>query len=355
MRPFLFFACLFAGSALYAQDSTNRFSVSGYVEAYYSYDLNKPASNTKPSFLYSHNRHNEFNINLAFLKANYQTNKVRANLAIAAGTYMNANYAAEPGVLKNVFEANAGMKLSKQYELWLDVGIFPSHIGFESAISKDCPTLTRSILAENSPYYQSGAKLSYNTPNGKWLLSVLALNGWQRIQRVESNSLMSFGTQVQFKPNTNTLLNSSTFIGTDQPDTTRLMRYFHNLYAVVTSGKTSITTGFDIGAQQRTKGSNDFQIWYAPVIIARYTLNEQWSLNARGEYYSDQKGVIVAANTPGGFKTFGYSVGMDFSPVPNAIVRLEGRGFTSKDKLFERNGEPVSGNGMLNFSIAVAF
>ena len=29
-------------------------------------------------------------------------------IALAAGTYMNANYAAEPGVLKNIYEANAG-------------------------------------------------------------------------------------------------------------------------------------------------------------------------------------------------------------------------------------------------------
>lgn len=355
MKTFLFSACLITGSALCAQDSTDRFSITCYVEAYYGYDFNKPSSNTKPSFLYSHNRHNEFNINLAFLKANYQTNKVRANIALAAGTYMNANYAAEPGVLKNVFEANAGLKLSNKRDLWLDAGIFTSHIGFESAISKDCPTLTRSMLAENSPYYESGAKISYNTPNGKWFLSALALNGWQRIQRVEGNSLMSFGTQVQFKPSPNTTLNYSTFIGTDQPDDTRLMRYFHNLYAVVTKGKTSITTGFDIGTQQRSKGSNDFHSWYAPVLIARYAVNEKWSVNARGEYYSDPNGVIIATSTPNGFQTFGYSLGLDFSPMPNAMVRLEGRAFSSKDEIFERKGEPVSGNGMVNFSIAIAF
>jgi len=29
------------------------------------------ADNTWPSFFYSHNRHNEFNINLAYLKASY--------------------------------------------------------------------------------------------------------------------------------------------------------------------------------------------------------------------------------------------------------------------------------------------
>jgi len=31
---------------------------------------------------------------------------MRANFALGAGTYINASYAAEPGVLKNVYEAD---------------------------------------------------------------------------------------------------------------------------------------------------------------------------------------------------------------------------------------------------------
>lgn len=90
---------------VHAQDSTmpattNPLTFSGYVEGYYSYDFNKPSNNTKPGFLYSHNRHNEFTVNLAFVKGSYNTERVRANLAVAAGTYMNANYAAEPATLK---------------------------------------------------------------------------------------------------------------------------------------------------------------------------------------------------------------------------------------------------------------
>ncbi len=153
------FFMIFGGIASAQIDtSASTFTISGYAEVYYAYDLSQPDDHQRPSFLYSHNRHNEFNLNLGFVKAAYNADRLRGNLAIAAGTYMNANYATEPGVLKNVFEANGGVKLSKNSNLWLDAGIFASHIGFESAISKDCSTLTRSILAENSPYYESGAK-----------------------------------------------------------------------------------------------------------------------------------------------------------------------------------------------------
>ena len=218
-----------------AQDSTsseqpvvNPLTFGAFLEVYYCYDFNRPKDNNRPGFIYSHNRHNEFNVNLGYIKCSYNADKVRGNLALAAGTYMNANYAAEPGVLKNIYEANAGFKIGRK-NIWLDAGIFSSHIGFESAHSPSCWTLTRSLAAENSPYYEAGAKLTYTTANNKWDFSVLALNGWQRIKRVDGNSLMSFGTQVTYKPGGKVTLNYSTFIGTDKADSVRQMRYFHNI------------------------------------------------------------------------------------------------------------------------------
>jgi len=363
MKKILLGAMLIAASNLFAQDSAktaapapNPFSFNGFVEAYYQYDFNKPTDNNRPGFIYSHNRHNEFNLNIGFLKGSYNAERVRANIAIAAGTYMNANYAAETGVLKNVYEANAGLKISKKKNLWIDAGIFSSHIGFESAVSKDCWTLTRSMLADNSPYFESGAKLTYTSDNNKWLVSGLVLNGWQRIKRVDANSLMSYGTQLQFKPNANITLNYSTFIGTDKPDSARLWRYFHNVYGIfnVTS-KFGIIAGFDIGSEQKTKGSNDFNTWYTPVLILKYTVNSKWAIAARGEYYDDRYGVIIASGTPNGFKTAGYSLNVDYAPISNAVIRLEARTLNSKDDIFSTGNGVTNNNTFITSSIAVSF
>ncbi|THU40274.1 porin [Niastella caeni] len=357
MKRILFWIAVFYSANTMAQDTTKgKLSISGYAEAYYSYDLNKPTDNNRPSFLYSHNRSNEFNINLAFVKGSFSAERARANLALAAGTYMNANYGAEPGVLKNVFEANVGFKLSKNNNLWLDMGIMPSHIGFESAISKDCRTVTRSLVAENSPYYESGAKINYTTKNGKWLLSAMALNGWQRIQRVAGNSLMSWGTQVQFKPSGNVLLNYSTFLGTDKPDSARLWRYFHNLYGIIQlSDKVEAILGFDIGQEQVAKGSNDTHTWYAPVAILRYLPVKQWAIAVRGEYYNDEHCIIVVTGTENGFQTTGVSANIDYMPVKNIALRLEGRLLNSKDNIFIKKENSASNNSAVTFSAAVSF
>ena len=337
--------------------SASTFTISGYAEVYYAYDFSNPENHNRPSFLYSHNRHNEFNLNLGFVKAAYNADRLRGNLAIAAGTYMNANYAAEPGVLQNVFEANGGVKLSKNSNLWLDAGIFASHIGFESAVSKDCATLTRSMLAENSPYYESGAKLTYITNNSKWLLSGLWLNGWQHIQRPEGNNTPAFGTQITFTPSSKVTLNYSTFIGNDKPDEVKQMRYFHNLYGIIhLTDQFHITAGFDYGMEQVSKGSSDFNSWYSPVVIVRYDLNDTWSVAARGEYYADENGVIIATGTENGFKTTGFSLNLDCRIRDNAVWRIEGRLLNSEDNIFnDAAGVATNANTAVTTSLAISF
>ena len=198
-----------------AQDSAkvNPLTISGYIETYYSYDFGNPANHERPSFFYSYNRHNEANLNLGFIKANYNTDNVRGNIAFMAGTYSQYNLTNEQGLLKNIFEANVGFKVLKNKNVWLDAGVFPSHLGFESAIGKDCWNLTRSILAENSPYYEAGAKLSFASKNEKLYLAAMYLNGWQRIKKIPGNQSPAFGTQLTYKTNSKVAINWSSYIG----------------------------------------------------------------------------------------------------------------------------------------------
>ncbi|WP_247232840.1 porin [Telluribacter sp. SYSU D00476] len=337
------------------RQQTAEVTVAGFVDAYYAYDFNKPATSYRQPFLYNHNRHNEFNLNLGLVKVGIEHSRYRANLALQTGTYPNDNYAAEPGTLKNIFEANVGIALSRTGNLWLDAGVFASHIGFESAISLDNWTLTRSLLAENSPYFLTGAKLSYQ-PHEAWQLQVLVLNGWQRIQRLPGNSLPSFGTQVNYSPAEAVVLNWSTFIGTDDPDTTRRMRYFNNFYGQFQlSPRVGLIAGFDVGVQQRTQHSSSYDAWLSPVLIARYTFTDNWAAALRAEYYQDPTGIIIRTGTPNSFKTAGVSMNLDYTPVPNMAWRIEGRWLNSRDRLFERGSSFVADNIFIVTSLAVRF
>jgi hypothetical protein len=111
---------------------------------YYSYDFSNPQNFEKPDFNYNYKKHNQLNVNLAFVKLGYQSSRVRSNLALMTGNYAMYNLSAEPNWAKPLLEANIGYKISKQQNIWVDAGVMPSHIGFESAVGADCWNLTRS-------------------------------------------------------------------------------------------------------------------------------------------------------------------------------------------------------------------
>jgi hypothetical protein len=351
---------LFLGltETIYSQDSVtkkNPLTVSGYVEAYFSYDLANP-TNHERAYMYNHKRHNEVNINLAYVKLNYATNFVRSNITLMGGNYPQYNLAAEPGLLRNLYEANVGIKISKNHHLWVDAGVFASHIGFESAVGKDCWNLSRSLLADNSPYYEAGVKLGYTSKNEQVYLAVMYLNGWQRIQRVNGNMTPDFGTQLTYKTKSHFSFNWSTFIGSDQPDSLIKWRYFNNFYTQFDlSKKVGIIAGFDVGLEQKLKHSSEYNTWYSPVLIVWYLPTSKLRLSARAEYYSDEKQIIVYTGTGNGYQTQGYSLNVDYLPIENVMFRLEARTFKSKDDVFQLNNKASNMNYFFTTALAIAF
>lgn len=344
-------------TAIAQQDSTkNTLTFEVYADVYYSYDFGKPLNNKKSSFLYSYNRHHQPAINLLMGKLNYVTKQFRTSFALAGGTYMNDNLAAENDLVKQVYEASAGIRLSKQKNIWLDAGIFSSHIGFEGAIGADNLTLTRSLMTDNSPYYESGFKLSYVSDNQKWHFNLLCLNGWQRSIRLNESFKPSFGHQLTYKPNAFFTVNSSSFIGNDRPDSVKRMRYFHNLYAIwEMNPQLTLTGGFDIGWEQKSKGSSVMYNWYTPTLVIGYKYSAKHRLAARIEYYKDVNGVIISYPLPTGFRTTGYSVNYDYWLNTASCFRLEARKFYSVQPIFMNQGKASSHNIFLTTSFSVRF
>ena len=327
------FLLLIALNTFSQNDTLKKLNFSAYSELYYSYDFSNPQNHENSNFLYNHKRHNELNANLILLKANYLDKNYRANLGLMAGNYALYNLSSEPTWAQFIYEANIGVKLSQKQNIWLDAGIMPSHIGFESAISADCWTLTRSLLAENSPYYETGIKLSYTSKNEKLNLSALYLNGWQKISKPNYIQKPSFGTQINYKLSKKLLLNYSTFFGTDKPDSSNAIRQFHNFYLQYEpTNKFGIIAGFDIGRDKFNPTT--YGTWYSPVLIIKQSINEKTRIAIRGEYYSDPKQIIITTGTTNGFQTFGFSSNLDYDLNDKIKCRIEGKMFQSKDKIF---------------------
>jgi hypothetical protein len=306
--------CLLLADVGNAQDTAlpqNTIKTRFYLDSYLSYDVSSSNARQKAAFLYNHNRLKAVNINLALADISYSGKSTRAAVGLMAGTYAKFNLAAEPTLLQHVFEANVGIKLSPNKNLWLDAGIMPSHIGFESAISKDCWTLTRSILAENSPYYETGIKASYTTADAKWYAAVLLLNGWQRTSPLFKNNIPAWGTQLTYTPSANFKLNWSSYVGVEKPNAIRQTRLFNNFYGIWQFNKYwGLIVGFDVGFQQNKPASATEQVWLSPVAMMRYEKGNT-AIAARVEYYGDKAGTIVSLRNAQPFQMQGYSINID--------------------------------------------
>ena len=340
-------------------DTAVTVSFGGFVDNYYAYDFGRPANFDRP-FTTQAARHNEFNVNLAYIEAKVSGPRVRGRLALQAGTSVQSNYAGEPAIgsvsgpslSRFIQEAVAGYQISPS--LWVDGGIFLSHIGMESFISRDNHTYTRSLSADYTPYYESGVKLTWQaTPKLSALVTVV--NGWQNIS--ENNQDKAVGARLDYARSSSTTLSYYNFIGNEVAS--NRLRVFNGVG--FKSGLTPAFTlqgNFDYGTQQKAlTGSSS---WFSTGIIGKQQVNPVIGISGRVERYQDPDQVIVATGSPGGFKATTASVGIDVSPVGpiRALWRNELRGTWAADPVFPNRSAATGtsrSNTLLVTSLALTF
>jgi hypothetical protein len=332
--------------------------IGGLIDTYYGFDFNQPKTSDRP-YCVSSPRHNEININLAYIELQYINERVRGKLIPGFGTYINSNYANEKGTLKNLIEANVGVRLSKKRDIWIDAGVFGSPYTNETAISKDHLMYTRSFAPEYVPYYLAGVKLS--TPVGKKLKAyAYILNGWQVINDV--NNPLSIGTQLEYRPNDNVLINWDTYIGDEysiQTPTYRT-RYFTDVYVICNPvKKLSLTSCAYIGLQDKkdSLGTKSQSCWWQANVIGSWQFNKRLSLSARMEYFNDLQSVLVVPITSvTGFDAGSAGLCFNVKIGNNAIFRLEGRSFYSGRKMFiDEHGKETTMSNLLITNLTVWF
>jgi hypothetical protein len=310
--------------------SNKTLGLSGGIDVYYAYDFTAPMGN-KRLYTTQAYKHNEFNLNWGFIKADYAVDQVRGTFALQTGTYVQANYAAESNELTQLIaQANVGVRVLNN--TWLDVGILPSHIGYESTFSFNNEIYTRALMAENSPYYEAGAQVT-TAVSDKITAKVLVLNGWQNIH--ETNQAKSIGFGISYVPSNKLSLSYSNYYGNEAPDSLKAKRrFFHSMHAKYTiTDKLTLATCVDYGRQEQL-GSNNKAQWFAGMIISRYQISPIFAIAGRAEHYNDPSQLIVFTNTPNGFQTSSASLNIDYKPAEQFLWRLEIRGYVSRDKVF---------------------
>ncbi len=307
-----------------AEDLTSP-TVSGFIDASMAHDFNSPPTRyrsytTQPYYT------DEPALNLGYVDATLQSERYRGRLALQYGSSVIANYASEPEIAARYFqEAYAGLQLSKS--LSVDVGIFLSHIGFESWISRDNFTASRSLVADYSPYYQSGLRSTY-TFSSSLQGTLYLLRGWQNISGDRDPAL---GTQLDYKASESTTLIHNTFAGNEHG--TRTLNNFIIKHALTTD--VDLVASYDIGTQARRTDST--AIWHGFSVVSQCRLNKEYAVAFRVERYSDPHNVLIGTPFGRAFNATGLSANIDYAITPSLVWRTEYRAFIATRDIFPRH------------------
>lgn len=335
-------------------DEKSKVHFGGFVDSYYSYDFNSPSARDR-AYTTQAVRDSEFNINLAFVEAKIEEERTRGRLALQTGTSVQANYAAEPAngsnsgplLSRHIQEAYAGYRAADP--LWIDAGIFASHIGLESFISRDNWNYTRSLTAEYTPYYSPGVRASYQvTP--KLAVQFHIINGWGTISDVNKDK--SLGFQASYSLTDFWTLTYNNYYGNDIGE-----RSFHqvlNKFEVTPKWKLAVTLDY---GQQKGVTSESVSIWSAATVISQYKLTDSLSLNGRVERFKDSN--LAAVSLPStvtsqdGFDVWGGSVGIDTQLESNLVWRNEIRALKATSDIFSAKSSNTNSDIFAVTSIAL--
>lgn len=308
-----------------------------FVDTYYSTSAYRPQTRDR-QFLTQVARDREFNINLAHIEAVIDDTQVRGRLALQFGTSVNANYQNEPTGEKysnqistrNLQEAYAGYRLLPR--LWLDMGIFYGHIGFENWVSHNNWNYTRALNLDNVPYYATGARLSYDATE-KLKLQLHVLNGWQVI--TSTNRDKSLGTQIAYELHTKFRIVHNSFAGNVAPDdSTTQYRFYSNLILeFVPFEKLAFALSSDVGTQKNPH-DNGYRNWYTGAIYMRWLMTQNFSGAIRLEYFLDRDQVMINTGTQNGFRVAGITTNFDYRYAEIYRLRFEYRNFFSQDSIY---------------------
>ena len=316
-------------------DTTVRVVIGAFVDSYFAYDFGRPpeldrAYTTQPA------RHNEFNVNLAHVEAVLSGNRLRGRIALQAGTSVHANYAGEPtlGAVSGpqlsrfIQEAYAGFQVMRS--LWVDGGVFFSHMGMESWVSSQNITYSRSLVADYSPYYSSGLRATW-MPSPTLSLRLDVVNGWQIIS--ESNGDKAVGLRVDYAVTPRTSVSYYNYVGNE---TEGRLRTFNGIGATVSAtDRLRLLAQADFGTQESDDTGADRSSWYGGVMAVRFQLRSRAALAARVErFVDDDQVLIVVGNGLQGFRASGASLGLDVVPHPKLMWRTEIRGLSGDSPIF---------------------
>lgn len=339
--------------------------ISGFVDAYYSLNLNRPDTNTNTiggttsNFDFSHNT---FSLNLAELVVSKTADPVGFRIDLDFGPTTdfvhcgNVSCAAvddfedidndgvvDTNELPSSSREETFKNIQQAYVTWatptgvtLDFGKFVTHMGAEVIESKDNWNYTRGLLFCCAiPYYHSGLKANYVISDTLFVNGYI-LNGWNNV--FENNNSKTFGAQIGITPikQLPILLN---WVGPEDSTGAFENRQVYDL--VVTYNATdslSFMINYDYGTQDLLPTGD--QKWSGIAAYARWAgvMSENCAVAIRYENVDDKDDFMFLTGKVTGQKVQEITLTGEHKVAGNILLRLEYRHDMADEDIFSDEG-----------------
>jgi hypothetical protein len=341
--------------------------IHGFVSASYSYNLNKPPSQTNcglPTgalsgcariFDQDDNSFKLDNTELVFLKETPDTGDIgfRFDLTFGFSLPEGAQRARSSATLPVAGNATPDddFDLQQAYVSWkapignglqLDLGKFITHVGAEVFDGYDGWNMNISrtfVFGWGIPFNHTGLRATYEFTDQLSLMGMIA-NNWEEAGVSDNNSEKTYGFQVGYNPieKVGVLLN---WVGGNQggaagdfANNSNWRNIFDIVVDIHLTGQWLLQLNADLGTEQNGTALGGTAKWWGLAGIVRYDVNKWFSMNVRSAIFNDDDGFRLGVQDN---KLWEITLTPEFRIAENMVIRFEYRHDESTRGVFENS------------------
>lgn len=350
MNKIIIIAFLLIASCVVSNSQSMNYKLSGYVDTYYAVDndMNFDAlSNSTRPFSYVNKQKDQFRLNVAQFQGQFSyENRVRGTVTLHTGDLLTTAWDQLGAANPTLQQANVGFMVFDN--IWLDAGYFLTHIGGELLLPKDNWLSSHSLVTYFEPFYQSGVRMSYETP--KFTAQLHLLNGNGIFE--DNNYNKSVGVFLSHSLTDEIVIAYANVIGNETPGNPELSRLlmYHNFDVYYTPSKDFQLKGQVDFASLEEKNGIASQSFMGVSAEAQYFITQKYAATVRGSFISTSNQLFTAADNCNEI-----ALGLQYKPADMVYCRIEGRmiNFDDNYKPFIVDNLPESSRMevMLNFGV----
>ena len=311
---------------------------SGFVDGYYSFNSNHPASGSNSGVRFFDQKANTLSLNVARLTMERAPEPIGFRIDLGFGRGMDLFNSFEPssdarGINRHIMQAYVSVKPKGWGGFQFDFGKFVTSAVAEVTDTHLNYNYSRSLSYSLGPFNHTGARIS-KPVNSYWTTGFQLVNGWNNVE--DNNSGKTIGLANSFVGKKAAYYNTY-YAGPEKTATNQGKRHFLSQVLNLTpNDKTSFYLSHDYGYEKGLDGTKGIISAFAAA--ARFQANNWFAISPRLEHYND-RGIWTSGAIQ---KLKEFTLTGEFKHAKGFLTRIEFRRDWSNVPFFDKGNENAS-------------